>query len=112
MQGLGTAGTTWNHLKVKVVPPRSPCSKRGGTTGSTGTTFLLETPYIYKSRLGESLEKGGSRWGQVVPLRINSFFHVGVCDTQIGAVLPMPTERRARFPEKFSVAKRRGQIYA
>ncbi len=61
MQGLGTAGTTWNHLKVKVVPPRSPrspCSKRGGTTG---TTFLLETPYIYKS-IGGKVRK---RWFQV-----------------------------------------------
>ena len=61
MQGLGTAGTTRNHLKEKVVPPCRPCGKRVGTTGTTGTAFLLETPYIYKSIEG----KVRKRWFQV-----------------------------------------------
>lgn len=61
MQGLGTAGTTRNHLEEKVVPPCRPCGKRGGTTGTTGTAFLLETPYIYKSIEG----KVRKRWFQV-----------------------------------------------
>lgn len=94
MQGLGTAGTTRNHLKEKVVPPCRPCGKRGGTTGTTGTAFLLETPYIYISRLRERLGKGGSRWGQVVPLRISNFLHVDTCNMRIGTALSTPTDKQ------------------
>nr|DAV45962.1 MAG TPA: putative cellulase [Caudoviricetes sp.] len=55
-----------------MVPPCNPCGARIGTTGTTGTTLLLKTPYIYISRFGERLEKGGSRWGR--------WFHFRTCN--------------------------------